>query len=182
MTSGTSVSTVIVGGGHNGLAMSRRLSERSIDHVVLERGEVAASWRTQRWDSFTLLTPSWQTRLPGLAYDGPDPDGFMTADEIAAFVQGYATTIDAPVHTRTTVTSVRPADDGYAVTSDAGVWQCRSVVLASGACNLPSVPTFASAVPDTVLSINPLEYRSPHELPEGGVLVIGAAATGIQLA
>lgn len=182
MPPGRSVSTVIIGGGHSGLAMSKRLSDVGIDHVVLERGDVAASWRTQRWDSFTLLTPSWQTRLPGLAYEGPEPDGFMTADEISAFIQTYATTVDAPVRTQTTVTSVRPAGDGYEVATDDGVWSCRSVVLASGACNLPSVPAFASSVPDTVVSINPLEYRSPDELPEGGVLVVGAAATGIQLA
>jgi putative flavoprotein involved in K+ transport len=177
-----SVSTVIIGGGHSGLAMSKRMSERGIDHVVLERSEVATSWRTQRWASFTLLTPNWQTRLPGCAYDGPDPDDFMTGDEIATFVERYASIVDAPVRTHTTVTSVRPAGDGYEVASDDGAWRCRSVVLASGACNLPSVPAFASAVPETVLSVNPLEYRTPDELPEGGVLVVGAAATGIQLA
>src|SRR3954469_24511772 len=140
MAGQAAVSTVIIGGGHSGLAMSKRLSDRGIDHVVLERGDVATSWRTQRWDSFTLLTPSWQTRLPEHAYDGPDPDGFMTADEIAAFVQSYATIIDAPVRTQTTVTSVSPAGDGYEVSTDDGAWRCRSVVLASGACNLPSVP------------------------------------------
>lgn len=182
MSPGRSVSTVIIGGGHSGLAMSKRLTDRSIDHVVLERGDAASSWRTQRWESFTLLTPNWQTRLPGCAYNGTDPDGFMTADEIAAFVQAYATFVDAPVHTRTSVTSVRPAGDGYDVVSDDGVWRCRSVVLASGACNLSSVPAFASALPETVVSINPLEYRRPDDLPDGGVLVVGAAATGVQLA
>jgi putative flavoprotein involved in K+ transport len=179
---GRTVSTVIIGGGHSGLAMSRRLSDRSIDHVVLERGDLATSWRTQRWDSFTLLTPSWQTRLPEHAYDGPDPDGFMTADEIAGFVQSYATIVDAPVRTQTTVTSVSPAGDGYEVSTDDGGWRCPSVVLASGACNLPSVPSFASSVPESVVSVNPLDYRNPDDLPDGGVLVVGAAATGIQLA
>ena len=91
------VTTVVIGGGHGGLAMSRRLTERSIDHVVLERGEVANSWRTERWDSLRLLTPNWQTRLPGFAYDGDDPDGFMTVPEVAAFIDTYATAIDAPV-------------------------------------------------------------------------------------
>jgi putative flavoprotein involved in K+ transport len=182
MSAGRSVSTVIIGGGHNGLAMSKRLSDRDIDHVVLERGDIATSWLTQRWDSFTLLTPNWQTRLPGLAYVGPDPDGFMTADEIAAFIETYATTVDAPLRTQTTVSSVSPSADGYEVSTNDGVWRSQSVVLASGACNLPSVPAFASSVPDSVVSISPLDYRRPDDLPDGGVLVIGAAATGIQLA
>ena len=176
------VTAVVVGGGHSGLAMSKRLSDRAVDHVVLERGEVANSWRTQRWDSFTLLTPNWQTRLPGRAYDGDDPDGFMTGAEIVDFVQAYADTAGAPVIAGTTVTTVRPADDGYEVVSDQGTWRCRCVVLAGGACNLPSIPGFATAVPSGVDQVNPLEYRNPGQLPEGGVLVVGAAATGMQLA
>ncbi|HVN50785.1 MAG TPA: NAD(P)-binding domain-containing protein [Acidimicrobiales bacterium] len=176
------LSTVIVGAGHNGLAMSSRLSDRGIDHVVLERGDVASSWRTQRWDSFTLLTPNWQARLPAHAYDGNDPDGFMTGAEIASFIQGYAKVVDAPVQTGTTVTSVRAAGGGYDVVSDDGTWSCRCVVLASGACALPSVPSFADAVPFDVERVNPLQYRTPSDLPDGGVLVVGAASTGIQLA
>ncbi|MGQ0830357.1 MAG: NAD(P)-binding domain-containing protein [Microthrixaceae bacterium] len=174
--------TVIIGGGHSGLAMSKRLSDRGIDHVVLERGEVASSWLRQRWDSFTLLTPNWQTCLPGVAYDGDDPDGFMSGPEIAQFIQGYAAMVDAPVQTGTTVTAVRGTDGGYEVVTDQGTWRCRSVVLATGASALPSVPNCAAAVPAGVRTVNPLEYRNPDELPEGGVLVVGAAATGIQLA
>jgi putative flavoprotein involved in K+ transport len=173
---------VVVGGGHSGLAMSKRLSDRAVDHVVLERGEVANSWRTQRWDSFTLLTPNWQTRLPGRTYDGDDPDGFMTGAEIVGFVQAYADAVDAPVMAGTTVTAVRPAGDGYEVVSDQGTWRCRCVVLAGGACNLPSIPDFATEVPSGVEQVNPLEYRNPGQLAEGGVLVVGAAATGVQLA
>lgn len=173
---------VIVGGGHNGLAMSRRLSDRGIDHVVLERGEVASSWRNERWDSFTLLTPNWQTRLPGRRYEGHDPDGFMTASEIVAFIQGYAEDLDSPVLTGTTVTAVRPADGGYDVATDAGTWNARCVVLAGGASNLPNIPDFAAGIPPEVEQVNPLGYRNPDQLPDGGVLVVGAAATGIQLA
>ena len=176
------MSTVIVGGGHNGLAMSRRLSDRGVDHVVLERAEVASSWRTQRWDSFTLLTPNWQTRLPGFRYDGSDPDGFMTGAQIGELLTSYAASIDAPVHAGTPVTSVRSDADGYEVETEHGRWRSRAVVLAGGACNLPSVPAFAEALPDTVTSVDPLEYRRPEDLPDGGVLVVGAAATGIQLA
>lgn len=162
--------------------MSKQLTDRGIDHVVLERGEVASSWLRQRWDSFTLLTPNWQTRLPGHQYEGTDPDGFMTGPEIAAFIQRYAGIVDAPVHTGTTVTSVRAADGGYEVLTDDGTWRCRCVVLAGGACNLPSRPAFAGEVPEAVEVVNPLDYRNPGQLPERGVLVVGAAATGIQLA
>lgn len=177
-----SVTTVIIGGGHSGLAMSKRLSDNGIDHVVLERREVADSWRTQRWDSFTLLTPNWQTGLPGHHYDGDDPDGFMTRSEIVDFMQRYAEAIDAPVQSGTTVTAVRGADDGYEVVTDQGSWTCRCVMLAGGANNLPNIPDFAASVPDGIVMVNPLEYRNPHQLPEGGVLIVGGAATGVQLA
>jgi putative flavoprotein involved in K+ transport len=179
---GGQVDAVIVGGGHNGLAMSKQLADRGVDHVVLEQGDVADSWRNQRWDSFTLLTPSWQTRLPGAAYQGDDPDGFMDRAEIVAFVEGYARLIDAPVHPNTTVEALRPVDGGYEVVTDAGRWRCRAAVIATGAHRLPAVPAFAEAVPHPVVSVNPLAYQHPDELPPGGVLVVGAASTGIQLA
>ncbi len=173
---------VIIGGGHNGLAMSRRLSERAIDHVVLERGDVATSWRNQRWDSFTLLTPNWQTRLPGGEYGGDEPDGFMTGAEVVDFIGTYADSIGAPVRAGTTVTAVRGATDGYEVATDHGTWRCRCVVLAGGPANLSNVPDFAVTVPAHITQVNPLEYRNPDQLGSGGVLVVGAAATGVQLA
>jgi putative flavoprotein involved in K+ transport len=173
---------VVVGAGHSGLAMSKRLSDGGIDHVVLERQEVASSWQRQRWDSFTLLTPNWQTTLPGRSYDGDAPDDFMNAGEIAGFIRDYASAISAPVQPDTTVTAVRATDRGYNVVTDRGTWTCRCVVLASGACNRSNVPPFATALPGDVVQVNPLEYRSPAELPDGGVLVVGAAATGVQLA
>ncbi len=117
--------------------MSRGIADRSIDHVVLERGEVANSWKTERWDSLRLLTPNWQCRLPGYVYEGGDPDGFMTMPEVVDFVDGYAHEISAPVQTGTTVTSVRRKNRGYAVMTDQGVWECLTVVLATGAFNLP---------------------------------------------
>ena len=182
MTSKRRTTVVVVGGGHSGLAMSKRLSDRAVDHVVLERGEVANSWRTQRWDSFTLLTPNWQTQLPSQAYDGDDPDGFMTREQIVEFIDRYAGAIDAPVMAGTTVTAVHAAHDDYEVVTDQGTWRCRCVVLAGGACNLPSIPQFATSVPPEIEQVNPLEYRNPDQLRDGGVLVVGAAATGLQLA
>jgi putative flavoprotein involved in K+ transport len=174
--------TVVIGAGHGGLAMSRCLSERAIDHVVLERSEIANSWRTERWDSLRLLTPNWQCRLPGYQYAGDDPDGFMTMPEVVDFVTGYAKHVAAPVQTGTTVTSVRRTDDGYRVMTDSGEWQCATVVLASGSFNVPRLPAFADAVPATVTTITPNQYRNPGGLAEGGVLVVGASATGVQIA
>lgn len=176
------VTTVVIGAGHAGLAASRFLTEQAIEHVVLERGEVANSWRRERWDSLRLLTPNWQSRLPGHRYDGPDPDGYMSMAEVTGFIEDYAKIIQAPVRTGTTVTSVRAADDGYRVVTDQGEIAARTVVLASGACNRPSVPAFADAVPPEIRQVTPFGYRSPGDLPDGGVLVVGASATGVQLA
>jgi putative flavoprotein involved in K+ transport len=173
---------VVIGAGHAGLAMSRCLSERSVDHVVLERGEVANSWRRERWDSLRLLTPNWQSRLPGWRYDGDDPDGYRTMPEVIDFIDAYARLIAAPVQTGTTVTSVRRSDDGYLVCTDQGEWRSRTVVLATGACNIPDVPAMAAAIPPAILQLTPLQYRNPDHLPRGGVLVVGASATGTQIA
>ena len=175
-------STVVLGAGHAGLAMSRCLTERSIDHVVLERGEVANSWKTERWDSLRLLTPNWMSRLPGYRYGGDEPDGYRTMPETISFLERYADGIAAPILTGTTVTSVRRTDDGYEVVTDRGTWHCQAVVIATGACNIPNVPAVAQAVPAGIDTLTPNEYRNPDQLAEGGVLVVGAASTGAQIA
>jgi putative flavoprotein involved in K+ transport len=149
---------------------------------VLERGAPGNSWRHERWDSLRLLTPNWLCRLPGYGYRGTDADGFMTSPEVAAFISGYAAAISAPVRTHTTVTRVSRTDGGYCVASDRGEFQCRSVVLASGAANLPRVPELHGAVPAGVECLTTFEYRNPQRLPPGGVLVVGGSATGVQLA
>jgi len=173
---------VILGAGHSGLAMSRCLSHRSIDHVVLERGEVANSWKTERWESLRLLTPNWQSRLPGHAYQGPEPDGFMTMSEVIEFIDSYARLVSAPLELDTSVTSVRRSDHGYQVATTRGTWECRAVVVATGACNIAHVPRVAEAFPATVQALTPMQYRGPAQLAAGGVLVVGGSATGIQLA
>jgi putative flavoprotein involved in K+ transport len=173
---------VIIGAGHAGLAMSRCLSRRGIDHVVLERGEVANSWLTERWTSLRLLTPNWQSRLPGYGYDGDDPDGYRTVPEVVEFIGRYARAISAPVHTHTKVTSVRSVDPGYLVHTDDGDWRCDALVIASGACNVAAVPACAEAVPGSIRMLTTLQYRSPAELDGAGVLIVGASASGIQLA
>ena len=174
--------TVVVGAGHAGLAVSHCLAAHAIDHVVIERGEVARSWRTERWESLRLLTPNWQTRLPGLAYDGNDPDGFMTAAEVVAFIERYARLVAAPLETGTTVESLTAVGDGYQVATDRGVWRCASVVIASGGFNRAKVPAAAAALPGAVVSLTPMDYTRPQALPDGGALVVGASASGVQIA
>lgn len=176
------VDVVIIGAGHSGLAMSYCLAARSIDHVILERGEVANTWRHERWDSLRLLTPNWLSRLPGYGYSGNDPDGFMNMTDVIEFLSGYAKHSAAPVETTTTVISVQPHFDGYRVVTDRGQWSCRAVVVASGAFSIPIVPAISGAIPKQIAQITPNRYRNPAQLEPGGVLVVGASATGLQLA
>jgi putative flavoprotein involved in K+ transport len=149
---------------------------------VLERGEVANSWRRERWDSLRLLTPNWQSRLPGYHYDGPDPDGYMTMHEVIAFISRFASHTRAPVRTETAVTSVTRTEAGYHLVTSRGELESRCLVIASGACNIASVPALRSAVPAPLQQFTPFDYRNTSQLPEGGVLVVGASATGVQLA
>ncbi|PCD77386.1 NAD(P)-binding domain-containing protein [Pseudothioclava arenosa] len=178
----TYIGTIIIGAGQAGLAMSRCLSDRGIRHVLLERGEIANSWSHERWDSLRLLTPNWQSRLPGFGYDGPDPDGFMSMPEIVGYLRDYARASDAPVEERTRVLSVTASAGGYEIQTNRGAWRCDTLVLASGACNLASVPALSAQVPPGIEQINALGYRNPGQLAPGGVLVVGASATGVQLA
>ena len=177
-----SVDALIIGAGHAGLAISHCLTELSVEHAVLERGEVANSWCYERWDSLRLLTPNWQSRLPGFSYSGDDPDGFMSMPEVIDFIKRYAEAIEAPVLTETTVTSVRYESGQYCVTTDKGEWLSNAVVIASEACNQPAVPAVADNVPKGITTVTPQHYRNPKQLDQGGVLVVGASATGLQLA
>jgi putative flavoprotein involved in K+ transport len=163
--------------------MSWHLADRSIDHVILERGEVANSWRTERWDSLRLLTPNWQSRLPGYSYQGSEPDDFMSMPEVVDFVSSYAGFISAPVETQTEVIRVRRSgDDEYVVTTTNDEWVCRVVVVASGAYGHPDLPEFSAAIAGEVSTLTSIAYRNPDQLEDGGVLIVGAAATGVQLA
>lgn len=149
---------------------------------MLERGEVANSWRRERWESLRLLTPNWQSRLPGLRYEGPDPDGYMSMGEVTDFIERFAKLSRAPVRTGVNVTSVRETGDGYQLTTSDGEIRGRTVVIASGACNRPAVPPLSAQLPASVRQLTPFGYRGPDQLPDGGVLVVGASATGVQLA
>jgi putative flavoprotein involved in K+ transport len=173
---------VIIGAGHSGLAMSQCLTECSVNHVILERGEVANSWKQERWDSLRLLTPNWQTNLPGYAYSGNDPDGYMTVNELSRFIEQYADHISAPLHLGTTVSAVQAEAVGYKVVTDRGTWHCNSLVIASGACNIANVPRVAESAPDSIHMLTAQQYRNPDHLEQAGVLVVGASASGLQLA
>jgi putative flavoprotein involved in K+ transport len=162
--------------------MSRCLSDCSIDHVILERGEIAHSWRTERWDSLRLLTPNWQSRLPGYSYSGDDPDGYRTVPEVVEFIGAYAEAIAAPVQMHTTVVSVHRTEAGYVVGTDQGAWQGRTLVIASGACNIANTPSCADRVPRSIATLTAQQYRNPDQLADGGVLVVGASASGTQIA
>lgn len=176
------VDIVVIGAGHSGLAMSYQLGKHSLRHVVLERGEVANTWRTERWDSLRLLTPNWMARLPDYPYQGDNPDGYMSAGQAADFISAYATYTSAPVLTRTTVTRVAQSSHGFRVETSRGDWLCQAVVVATGAFNKPVIPRLAEAMPADVEQLSAHTYRNPRQLAPGGVLVVGASATGLQLA
>ena len=173
---------VVIGAGQSGLAMSWWLAERALDHVVLERGEVANTWRTERWDSLTLLTPNWQSRLPGHGYEGDEPDSYRTMAETIAFIERYATLLSPPLRTHCPVVSVRSASSGYEVVTEQGTWQCKAVVLATGAFNVAQVPKLAAEIPPDIAQLTTSQYRNPASLAPGGVMVVGAAASGAQIA
>jgi putative flavoprotein involved in K+ transport len=149
---------------------------------VLERGAVANSWQRERWESLRLLTPNWLSRLPGLPYGGPDPDGYMTSADVVELINQFAVHVRAPLQTSTNVTSVRRINDGYEIRTSHGELHARTVVLATGACNRPTAPAFARELPPGVEQLTPFQYRNPTRLPDGGVLIVGASATGVQLA
>ena len=174
--------TVIIGAGHAGLAMSRCLADRDVRHVVMDRGCVGERWRTARWDSFRLLTPNWLSRLPGWRYTGPEPDGFMYAGEFVGYLCDYASSFDAPVRPHTLVTRVERAGAGFAVHTGDAVWSARSVVIATGYHSRAKVPELAAGLAPEVAQLTAAGYRSPSSLPDGGVLVVGCSASGVQIA
>jgi putative flavoprotein involved in K+ transport len=176
------IDTIVIGAGQAGLATSRLLTERGRDHIVLERGRLAERWRSERWDSLRLLTPNWMSRLPGWSYRGPEPDGFMTMPELVDHLAGFARSFAAPVAEETTVRSVEHAGDAYRVRTDQGVWRARHVVVATGHCDVPQIPAQARGLAPDAEQLAPSRYRNPWQLRDGGVLVVGASASGLQIA
>ncbi len=172
---------IIIGGGQAGLVMSRSLMARGVDHLVLERGRIGERWFSERWKSLRLLTTAEMSALPGLPHRG-DPKAFMPASAFAAYLQIYAQTVGAPIICGVEVTKVEPSARGYRVTTNAGEWLTRSVIIATGACDTPYRPPMAGALASSLAQISPTDYWEPDQLPMGGVLIVGASSTGVQLA
>ena len=173
------IDTGVIGAGHAGLAVSRLLTDVGRDHVVLDRGRVGERWRTQRWDSLRLLTPNWMTRLPGWQHGGSDPDRFMSAGGFVRYLERYAESFGSPIVGGTTVRELgQGASGGYRVVTDCGAWRARHVVIATGPHGVPHVPAGLDAA--EVLTAN--RYRNPAQLRPGGVLVVGASSSGVQIA
>jgi putative flavoprotein involved in K+ transport len=171
----------ILGAGQAGLAMSRCLAARGIDHVLLERGDVAERWRRIPWEALRLITPAWMTRLPGHRHLGPDPDAFLDRAAVVALLEAYARAGAAPVATRTRVEHVAAARFGYRIATDRGKWTARAVVIATGACDEAATPAWAGRIAGPEV-LHASAYSRPAALPSGGVLVVGASASGAQIA
>jgi putative flavoprotein involved in K+ transport len=178
------IETVIIGGGQAGLAMSYYLTQQGRAHVVLERGRIAETWRSQRWDSFTLVTPNWMTQLPGFPYQGEDPDGFLPHDEIVLTLERYAQSFHAPLRCGVQATAVRlrPEGKGYLVETSAGSFEAVNVVLATGGFPRPRLPQASASVPVNIMQLHSSQYRKPQRLPSGAVLVVGSGQSGSQIA
>jgi putative flavoprotein involved in K+ transport len=177
------ISVVVIGGGQAGLAMSYQLTQSGIEHVVLEKNQIAHSWKTQRWDAFCLVTPNWQCQLPGYPYQGPDPKGFMLRDEIVGYVEGYARHISAPVKEGVAVTRLKSnAGGGFALETSAGNLTADAVVLAVSGYHVPKIPQMSDRLDRSVKQLHSSAYRNPEQLPDGEVMVVGTGQSGCQIA
>ena len=177
------IDTVIVGGGQAGLAISYYLSQEGRDHVVLERAPaVAHAWRNQRWDSFTLVTPNFQVRMPGAEYRGDDPYGFMSLAEVIKYFDDYVERFRLPVHFGVEVFSVEKIRYGYLVRTSDGNYETENVVIATGLYQSPKIPSYSAEIPQAILQMHSMHYRNPSTLPEGAVLVVGTGQSGAQIA
>jgi putative flavoprotein involved in K+ transport len=174
---------VVVGAGQAGLSTSYCLKRAAIEHVVLEKSTIGSSWRTQRWDTFCLVTPNWQCQLPGYPYEGADPHGFMKNDEIVAYVEGYAKSFQSPVREGVSVRSVERQDaGGFAVRTSAGTLSAAQVVVATGGYHVPRIPEVSKELPPYIQQLHSADYRNPDSLAEGEVLVVGTGQSGCQIA
>src|SRR5215472_11891159 len=177
------IDTVIVGGGQAGLAISYYLSQEGREHVVLERAPaIANAWRNQRWDSFTLVTPNFQVRMPGAEYNGSDPYGFMLLADVVKYFDDYVERFRLPLHYQVEVFSVEKMREGYLVRTSEGDYEADNVVIATGLYQSPKIPQFSKAIPADILQIHSMQYRNPSSLPGGAVLVIGTGQSGAQIA
>ncbi len=182
MTDVPHVDVAVIGGSQSGLAMSYHLSTNKIGHVVFEKHRVAHAWKTQRWDSFCLVTPNWQCQLPGFGYPGNDPDGFMPRDEIVAYVNTYASRINAPLKEGVAVTRLSQGDGIFMLETTAGPHTADTVVLAVGGYHQPNIPRLADRLPAGIVRLHSSTYRNSRSLPAGEVMVVGSGQSGCQIA
>jgi putative flavoprotein involved in K+ transport len=173
---------IIIGGGQAGLALSWHMTQQKIDHVVLERGEAFHAWKHQRWDSFCLVTPNWQCKLPGYEYFGNAPHGFMVKPEIIEFVEGFKKSFNPPILEGVEVTSLTRHGAMFTVETTAGIFTAAQVCIATGGYHIPITPRMAERLPKRVLQLHANEYRNPAQLPPGAVLVVGTGQSGCQIA
>ena len=177
------IDTVIVGGGQAGLAISYYLKQQGREHLVLERASaVANAWRNQRWDSFTLVTPNFQVRMPGAEYEGDDPYGFMSLAEVVEYFDNYVERFRLPVHCGVEVFSVEKFGDRYVVRTSEKNYAAENVVIATGLYQSSKIPPFSVEIPPSILQLHSMEYKNPSTLPEGAVLVVGTGQSGAQIA
>lgn len=177
------IDTLVVGAGQAGIAASEHLSNQGIPHVLLERDRIAERWRSARWDSLVANGPAWHDRFPGMAFPGCSPDAFVPKDEVAAYLEAYAKQIDAPIRTgvdvqKATRNQGRP---GFTVSTSSGVFEAQNLIVATGPFQRPVVPAIAPQ-DDRLAQMHSAAYRNPTQLPEGGVLIVGAGSSGVQIA
>lgn len=175
---------IIVGGGQAGLSVAHGLQENGIDYVIFEQDEIASSWKKKRWDSFCLVTPNFQCRLPGYSYSGPEPEGFMMKDDIVKFVKDYAKSFDPPIKEGVKVLEVSKdySTHLYHVSTSIGDYSADQVVIAAGNFHSPKFPAITQKMTENITHLHSSEYKNPSELPEGQVLVVGSGQSGCQIA
>ncbi|EMA46693.1 flavin-containing monooxygenase [Halococcus saccharolyticus] len=173
---------VVIGGGQAGLATSYYLSEAGCDHLVLERDRVGERWRSEKWDSFTLVTPNWTNGLPGFPYEGDDPDGFLSREDVIAYLEAYVDRFDPPLQCGVEVMAVQRNDSGFTVETTDATYEAANVVVATGTFQQPRTPAFSADVPSFVRQVHTSRYGNPEQLPSGGVLVVGSGQSGAQIA
>jgi putative flavoprotein involved in K+ transport len=176
------IDTLVIGGGQAGLTMSHRLKQRGIDHLVLERHRIAERWRSERWDGLMFQFPNWSVRLPEFAFPHGDPDGFSAVAAIVKFIEDYAAFVAPPIRCGVAVTRLRRGDNGgfIAETQDGNI-AAQNVVVATGPYQRPLRPSLLRDHPG-LFQVHASDYKNPAQLPDGAVLVIGAGASGAQIA